>query len=52
MIDKKEQLSTEKRLALAKHKLSRIKNAVAGLRLRYTEYDEVFNRVQILIDDD
>jgi len=51
VIDKKEQVGTEKRLALAKDKLSRIKNIVAGLRLRHEDYDEVFNRVKILIDD-
>ena len=50
-IDEREQVCIEKLLALVKHKLRRIKNVVAGLRLSHTEYDEVLNRVQILIDD-
>lgn len=47
----REQISIEKRLASAEHKMRRIKNAIEGLRLKHTKYDDVFNRIQILIDD-
>ena len=48
---KTEQVSIEKRLASAEHKMRRIKNAIAGLRVKHAKYDDVFNRIQILIDD-
>jgi len=49
---KTEQVKIEQRLASVDHKVSRIKNAIAGLRIQHSKYDEVFNRVQILIDDE
>ena len=48
---KSEQVSIEKRSASAEHKMRRIKNAVAGLRIKHAKYDDIFNRIQILIDD-
>ena len=46
---KNDQISIEKRLALADDKTNRIKNAIAGLRLKHSKYDEVFKRVLILV---
>lgn len=48
---RKDQVTIEKHLATVQDKSSRIKNAIEGLRLNHEQYDEVFQRVGILLDD-
>ncbi len=46
-----DQVTVEKRLAMVQDKSKRINNAIEGLRLNHEEYDEVFHRVVILLED-
>lgn len=46
-----EYFACQKRLAMINSKLTKIRNAISGLRLLYEQYDDVFDRVNILALD-
>ena len=46
-----EQFSIQKRMASVKARMSKLQNAIAGLRIKYAQYDDVFDRVNILVID-
>jgi len=47
----KEQIAVQKRLAIVHAKLAKLQNAIAGLRIQYGQYDDVFDRVSTLATD-
>jgi hypothetical protein len=47
----KDQFVVQKRVSVIDAKISRIKNAIAGLRIQHGQFDEVFERVIILTND-
>jgi len=49
--DPKDRFTVQKRLSVIDTKISRIKNAIAGLRIQHVQYDEVFQRVNIMAND-
>ena len=48
---RRDQLAVEKQLATATGKMRRIQNVVAGLRMKFSHFDEVFERVGVLAAD-
>jgi hypothetical protein len=48
---KTEQVSVEQRQETVRDKIKRLQNVVAGMRMHYPKYEEVFRRVNILIED-
>ena len=48
---RKEQFSVEKQHAIALGKMRRILNVISGLRIKHRNFDEVFDRVNILASD-